>query len=88
MFAVSTMVPAYMTATRSARLATTPRSWLIQIIAIRSVARSSDISARICACTVVSSAVVGSSAMSRWGSQDSAMAIIARWHMPPENWCG
>ncbi len=37
---------------------------------------------------VTSSAVVGSSAMSRLGLQDSAMAIIARWRMPPENWCG
>ena len=32
---------------------------------------------------VTSSAVVGSSAMSSDGSQASAMAIIARWRMPP-----
>ena len=40
------------------------------------------------ACTVTSSAVVGSSAISRSGLQAMAMAIMARWRMPPENWCG
>ena len=45
-------------------------------------------SARICACTVTSSAVVGSSAISSFGSLASAIAIIARWRMPPENSCG
>ena len=43
---------------------------------------------RIWAWMVTSSAVVGSSAMSRSGSHATAMAIIARWRMPPENWCG
>ena len=43
---------------------------------------------RICACTVTSSAVVGSSAMSRSGSPARAMAIIARCRMPPDNWWG
>ncbi len=43
---------------------------------------------RICACTVTSSAVVGSSAMNRSGSLASAMAIITRWRWPPESWCG
>ena len=43
---------------------------------------------RICACVVTSSAVVGSSAISRSGSLISAIAIITRWRMPPENWCG
>ena len=37
---------------------------------------------------VTSSAVVGSSAISSFGLQASAMAIITRWRMPPENWCG
>ena len=45
-------------------------------------------SCRICACTVTSSAVVGSSAISRSGSFASAMAIITRWRWPPESWCG
>ena len=43
------------------------------------------ISARIWAWMVTSSAVVGSSAISSDGPQDSALAIIARWRMPPEN---
>jgi hypothetical protein len=42
----------------------------------------------ICACTVTSSAVVGSSAMSTAGSSEIAIAIMMRWRMPPENWCG
>ena len=47
-----------------------------------------SISSRICAWIVTSSAVVGSSAISTFGLQASAAAIIARWRMPPENWCG
>ena len=43
---------------------------------------------RICAWMVTSSAVVGSSASSSLGLQESAMAIMTRWRMPPENWCG
>ena len=42
-------------------------------------------SVRICACTVTSSAVVGSSAISRSGSLASAIAIITRWRWPPES---
>ena len=37
---------------------------------------------------VTSSAVVGSSAISSFGSQASAIAIITRCRMPPESWCG
>ena len=37
---------------------------------------------------VTSSAVVGSSAMSSFGSQASAMAIITRWRIPPDSSCG
>ena len=37
---------------------------------------------------VTSSAVVGSSAIRSFGRQASAMAIITRWFMPPESWCG
>ncbi len=40
------------------------------------------------ACTVTSRAVVGSSAMIRDGSSAIAMAIMMRWRIPPENWCG
>jgi hypothetical protein len=50
--------------------------------------RSRRSSSRICAWIVTSSAVVGSSAISRLGEHDSAIAIITRWRMPPENSCG
>ena len=43
---------------------------------------------RTWACTVTSSAVVGSSAISSLGLSDMAIAIMARCRMPPENWCG
>ena len=60
----------------------------MSMMAVPNSARSSRISLRICACTVTSSAVVGSSAISTLGRQDSAMAIITRWRMPPESSCG
>ena len=41
--------------------------------------------ARIWACTVTSSAVVGSSAIRRSGSLASAIAIMTRWRWPPDN---
>ncbi|COW16208.1 Protein of uncharacterised function (DUF1602) [Mycobacterium tuberculosis] len=43
---------------------------------------------RICACTVTSSAVVGSSQINRSGSLAIAMAITTRWRSPPESSCG
>jgi hypothetical protein len=72
----------------SAIPATSPMSWVMKIIAMPVSRRSSASSAMICACTVTSSAVVGSSAISRRGLQASAMAIITRCSMPPESWCG
>ncbi len=45
-------------------------------------------SSRICAWIVTSSAVVGSSAIRSDGLQASAIAIITRCLMPPENCCG
>ena len=86
--AVSTIRPAYITAMSSAISATTPRSCVMITIAIPSSRCRRSSSARICACTVTSSAVVGSSAISSFGSLASAIAIIARWRMPPENSCG
>src|SRR5215469_9876298 len=77
-----------MTTVRSARPAITPRSWVTKIAAIDSRLRRSSSSSRICFWIVTSSAVVGSSAMSSFGSQASAIAIITRWRIPPENWCG
>ncbi len=51
-------------------------------------ALSSARSSRICAWIVTSSAVVGSSAISRSGPFASAIAIITRCRCPPESWCG
>ena len=42
----------------------------------------------ICASSVTSSDVVGSSAMRRPGFIRSAMAMAIRWRIPPENWFG
>ena len=81
----STIRPAYITAMRSAMSATTPRSWVTRITPAWASSRISLISSRIWACTVTSSAVVGSSAISTRGSHENAIAIIARWRMPPEN---
>ena len=39
-------------------------------------------------CVVTSRPVVGSSAISSAGLQEIAIAIITRWHMPPESSCG
>ena len=57
----------------------------MKMIAVSYLRCSSRSSARICAWVVTSIAVVGSSAISRRGLQDSAIAIIARWRSPPEN---
>ena len=84
----STTRPAYMTTTRSARSATTPMSCVIRTIDEPWSRWRRFISSRIWAWIVTSSAVVGSSAIRSDGLQDSAMAIITRWRMPPENWCG
>ena len=84
----STISPAYMTATRSHISATTPRSWVMRMIAVPVSSRRSRIRSRIWAWIVTSSAVVGSSAISSSGSQASAMAIITRWAMPPDISCG
>ena len=75
-------------ATRSAFSATTPRSWLISTSAMPVSRRMPASRSRICAWMVASSAVVGSSAISRSGWPASAMAIITRWFMPPESSCG
>ena len=86
--AVSTMRPAYITDTRSVCPATTPRSWVMRITPIWYSSRSSSMRSRICICVVTSRAVVGSSAMRMRGWHTSAMAIMTRWRMPPDSWCG
>ena len=50
--------------------------------------RSSRSRASSWACTVTSSAVVGSSAITSRGSPGPAMAAITRWRRPPESSCG
>ena len=69
-------------------LATTAMLWVISTIAVPSSRLRSRSCSRICAWTVTSSAVVGSSAMSTSGSFDKPIAIIARCRIPPENWWG
>ena len=69
--------------------AMTPRSWVTRAMATAAFQRRAPglpSRSRICACTVTSSAVVGSSAISSSTVRhSSAMAIITRWRMPPEN---
>ncbi|MNQ27512.1 hypothetical protein D3C85_407720 [compost metagenome] len=77
-----------MTMTRSATSATTPMSCVMKMTPMSISRCSSRISCRICAWIVTSSAVVGSSAISSAGLQDSAIAIITRWRMPPDSSCG
>ena len=77
-----------MTATRSHISAITDRSCDINSSDIPNSSRKDCSSRRICACTVTSSAVVGSSAMSNRGCDEIASAIMTRWAIPPENWCG
>jgi hypothetical protein len=80
--------PAYITITRSAISATAPMSCVMSTMAVPFSRCRSRSRSKICACTVTSSAVVGSSAISMSGRQARAMAIITRWRMPPESWCG
>ena len=81
---ISTMRPAYMTATRSAVSAITPMSWVISITAVPRSRHSRFRSAMICAWMETSSAVVGSSAISSVGlrtqrqRQHHALAHAAR----------
>ena len=73
-----------MISTVSASSAITARSWVMMISAIASSCCRSLIRSRTCAWIVTSTAVVGSSAISSRGRHDSAIAIMARWRMPPE----
>ena len=86
--AISTISPAYITATRCAIFATMPRSCVMSSSAMPRSACSFASRSRICAWIVTSSAVVGSSAISTSGSTASAPAIITRWRCPPESWNG
>src|SRR5690606_30031178 len=85
---LSTMRPAYMTATRSARCWTTPRSWVTNRHAIPNRSRKRLNRARISARTGTSRAVTGSSKRSSRGSRASALAMPTRCLCPPERPCG
>jgi hypothetical protein len=70
------------------RSATTPRSWVIRIIAMSS-SRAGRRSVR--------GSAPGSSRRAPWSARRRSaardrsirpMAIITRWRMPPDNWCG
>ena len=86
--ASSTTRPAYMTSTRWHICEMIPRSCETRSTAIPSSRASRRIRARTCAWIVTSSAVVGSSAMSRLGVQEIPIPIITRCAMPPLNWWG
>ena len=79
----STTLPAYMMTPVSQVSAMTDRSWLIRMKERSSSWRRRSINSRICACTMTSSAVVGSSPITSLGLQARAMAIMARCRMPP-----
>ncbi len=66
--------------------ATIPRSWVISRIAAPVFSPSSRSRSRIRAAIETSRPVVGSSAISSCGDVARAIAIITRWHMPPESW--
>ena len=82
---VSTTSPAYITTTSSQSSAIRPRLCETTMIVAWSSRWSSRIRWMICASMVTSSAVVGSSATRSIGSISSAMAMLARWRMPPLN---
>ena len=81
-------MPAYITTTRSTYSLTSAMSWLMRMSAVS----CSRVIATSCSSTwawvVTSSAVVGSSAMSRSGRSIIAIAIMMRWFMPPLSWNG
>ena len=68
--------------------ATTGRSWVTKTRLTPDSRQSLASSRRIWSWIVTSSAVVGSSQRMISGWQDSAIAIITRCRMPPENSCG
>ncbi len=59
-------------------------SWLMSSVVMPVSALSSASRSTMRDWMVASSPVVGSSAMRSEGSAESAIAIMARWHMPPD----
>ena len=81
----STTPPSFITTMRSHMVAITPKSCDTMMTESPASSRRVLSSPKMLACTVTSSAVVGSSAMSTSGSQASAAAIITRCFIPPES---
>ena len=81
----STISPARITATRSHSSATTARSWLMNRTDMPSRRRSSRSSSSTSACTVTSSALVGSSASSTSARSATASAMATRCSWPPDS---
>ena len=77
-----------MTAIRRARISTTARSWEMNKQAKPFSCCSSWNRSSTLACTETSSAEVGSSAISSFGSNASARAIPTRCRWPPDSSCG
>ena len=73
---------------RSHMRAITSRLWLMNSTLEWNSSRSAATRSSTSASTVASSPVVGSSRISSVGSLASAIAMITRWFMPPESWCG
>lgn len=86
--AVSTTLPEYITLTESQVCFTTARSCVTSMTAVPRSFCLSLIRSSTCFWTVTSSAVVGSSQMSSSGRVMSAIAIMTRCRIPPENSCG
>jgi len=76
------------TTTSSQSCAARRRSWVMKMTAVPCCFCIPAMRRMIGGCAVTSSAVVGSSAMTRRGSLAKAKAMSTRWHMPPESWCG
>ncbi len=81
----STHLPPYMTITRL-HLDAEPMSWVI--ISSDDPHFSETSRSRMPSLADSSMPLVGSSAMTREGSTDMHMAIIALWDIPPERRCG
>ena len=77
-----------MTITVCAKDATIAKSWVIKTVDISPLSLNPRMRSMTVACVVTSNALVGSSAINKLGLPASAVAIIARWRIPPESSCG
>ncbi|MFD0540725.1 hypothetical protein ACFQY7_49890 [Actinomadura luteofluorescens] len=84
----STTLPCRMTTTWSAMPDTTARSCETKTRAMPCSSRNRASRFRTAACTVTSSALVGSSARMTSARRATAIAMAKRCAWPPETWCG